>query len=234
MGARLLRGIALAALLAVVAGGVLGCNRDDLADRAAIVPCYMDNGGARFVADSGCTIQVNSGGALTLGDGSTVTGVVTNDLDGASLILDPGGTSKIQATADYRPIVTLGGTPTAAALVVNDSAGTPAAVIHGHGELSALSALRVSLGSSLAGVTGTVVAPRAVVQPIAMATAGTVPLTIPAAGQVVCIYNTGGQAVTIADTGNQVLSAAAALGQYDVVCGFSDGTRFIEFARSNN
>jgi len=83
-------------------------------------------------------------------------------------------------------------------------------------------------------VTGTALAPGAFVQPITIATAGTVPLTIPSAGVRVCIHNTGSQAVTIADTGNQVLAGNFALGQYDVLCGFSDGTRFIETSRSNN
>lgn len=83
-------------------------------------------------------------------------------------------------------------------------------------------------------VTGTALAPGAFVQPITIATAGTVPLTIPSAGVRVCIHNTGSQAVTIADTGNQVLASNFAMGQYDVLCGFSDGTRFIETSRSNN
>ncbi len=83
-------------------------------------------------------------------------------------------------------------------------------------------------------VTGTALAPGAFVQPVTIATAGTVPLTIPSAGVRVCIHNTGSQAVTIADTGNQVLAGNFALGQYDVLCGFSDGTRFIETSRSNN
>lgn len=83
-------------------------------------------------------------------------------------------------------------------------------------------------------VTGTALAPGAAKQPISIATAGTVPLTIPSAGVDVCIWNTGSQAVTIADTGNQVLGGNFAMGQYDVLCGFSDGTRFIERSRSNN
>lgn len=83
-------------------------------------------------------------------------------------------------------------------------------------------------------VSGTALAPGAARQPVSIATAGTVPLTIPSAGVTVCIWNTGSQAVTIADSGNQVLAGNFAMGQYDVLCGFSDGTRFIEINRSNN
>ena len=83
-------------------------------------------------------------------------------------------------------------------------------------------------------VTGTALAPGAVMQPISIATAGTVPLTIPSAGVQFCVWNTGSQAVTIADSGNQVLAGNFAMGQYDVLCMFSDGTRLIERSRSNN
>lgn len=83
-------------------------------------------------------------------------------------------------------------------------------------------------------VTGTALAPAGLLQPVSMATAGTVPLTIPSAGRIICTYNTGSQGITIADSGNQVLAGNITLGQYDVLCGISDGTRFIEITRSNN
>lgn len=163
-----------------------------------------------------------------------VVGTVSNDLNGANLVIDATGNTALRATQDNLPILTLGGTPTAAAFTVKNSQGTAVAVVRGNGELSALSALVAATAAPLAGVASTAVAPAGLLQPASMATAGTVPITIPAAGQIICIWNTGSETVTIADTGNQVLSAAGALGQYDVLCGFSDGTRFIEFARSNN
>lgn len=163
-----------------------------------------------------------------------VTGVISNDLNGAAIVLDPGGSSKIQATANFQAIITLGGTPTAAALKVVDSAGTPAAVIRGNGAAILGPPVAFSTGSPITAVTGTVIAPSAVLQPVSIATAGTVPLTIPGAGQYVCFWNTGSQALTVADTGNQILAGNFAMGQYDVLCGFSDGTRFIERSRSNN
>lgn len=196
-----------------------------LLDSSYAVPCYIAQGGASIVVDTGCTLDATNG---------TLLGATTNDLNGAALVLDPGGTSNLQATANFAPILTLGGTPTAASFTVKNSAGTPVAVIRGSGELSALNALVAATAAPLAGVASTAVAPAGLLQPVSMATAGTVPITIPATGNIMCIWNTGSEVVTIADTGNQVLSASGALGQYDVLCGFSDGTRFIEFARSNN
>ena len=97
--------------------------------------------------------------------------------------------------------------------------------------------LVASTAAPVAGVASTPIALGGILQPVSMATAGTVPLTIPDAGKIVCFYNTGSQAVSIDDTSTQVLSTGGTpmpLGQYDVLCGFSDGTRFIQFATSNN
>lgn len=94
--------------------------------------------------------------------------------------------------------------------------------------------LKFGTAAPAAVVTGTAVAPAAVLQPITMATAGTVPITVPSAGRVVCMWNTGTQGVTVADNSTQQLAGAMTLGQYDVLCGISDGTRFIEITRSNN
>lgn len=59
-------------------------------------------------------------------------------------------------------------------------------------------------------------------------------ITIPAAGLFVCLYNTSANTILIQDTGNQVLTSNWSGGQYDTLCGFSDGTRFIELFRANN
>ena len=71
-------------------------------------------------------------------------------------------------------------------------------------------------------------------QPITAAGAVTPTITIPASGVFACIENTSAQNVLIQDTGNQILTADATLNQYDVLCGYSDGTRFIEVSRANN
>lgn len=215
--------------VAFVLIGLSACKGESRAPQGLVgtyaVPCHFDNNGTSFVADTGCTVDLTNG---------TVTGAVANDLNGANFVIDAGGDTALRATQDNLPILTLGGTPTAAAFSIKNSGGTPVAVIRGNGELSAVNALVVATSAALVGVASTAVAPVGLIQPVSIATAGTVPITVPAAGQIVCIYNTGSEVFTIADSGNQVLSASGALGQYDVVCGISDGTRFIEFARSNN
>lgn len=163
-----------------------------------------------------------------------VVGTVSNDLNGANLVIDATGNTALRATQDNLPILTLGGTPTAASFTVNDSQGVAALTVRGNGELASLRYLTAATAAPLAGVASTAVAPVGLLQPISMATAGTVPITIPAAGTIFCVWNTGSETVTIADSGNQILSASGALGQYDSICFFSDGTRAIEFARSNN
>ena len=88
-----------------------------------------------------------------------VVGTVSNDLNGANLVIDATGNTALRATQDNLPILTLGGTPTAAALTVKNSQGTAVAVIRGNGELSALNALVAATAAPLAGVASTAVAP---------------------------------------------------------------------------
>lgn len=93
---------------------------------------------------------------------------------------------------------------------------------------------KITAGTSVTVTNGAAFALAATFQPITAAGEVTPTITIPAAGVYACIYNTSAQTVNIADTGNQVLSAAWAGTQYDTLCGYSDGTRFIEISRSTN
>lgn len=234
--------VRIVGVLALVVAGLTGlaaCKGDaPQAPQGVIgsyaVPCHMTQGGTGIVASSGCTVSIESGAVLAIDSGASVTGVITNDLNSANLIIDATGNTGLRATQDNRPILTLGGTPTAASFTVNDSQGVAALTIRGNGELASLRYLTAATAAPLAGVASTAIAPVGLLQPVSMATAGTVPITIPPAGTIFCVWNTGSETVTIADSGNQVLSASGALGQYDSICFFSDGTRAIEFARSNN
>lgn len=69
----------------------------------------------------------------------------------------------------------------------------------------------------------------ALVNPLTSTGNVTPTITIPAAGTVGCFYNTANTSILFVDTGNQVLSGNAALGQYDWLCGWSDGTRFMQW-----
>lgn len=83
---------------------------------------------------------------------------------------------------------------------------------------------------------GAAFVPTASYQPIV--SAGTVTPTISTsgadAGDVVRLVVTSNTTINLADTGNQVLSAAFAMGQYDTLTVVFDGTRWIEWSRSNN
>lgn len=65
---------------------------------------------------------------------------------------------------------------------------------------------------------------------------GTVTATITAgdAGRLLVLVNTSATTINIQDTGIQKLSAAAALGQYDALVLWSDGTNWVEISRSDN
>lgn len=54
------------------------------------------------------------------------------------------------------------------------------------------------------------------------------------AGQVTTFINAGGQTITITDTGTTVLGGNAALGQYDTLVVWCDGTRQIQIAKADN
>lgn len=78
--------------------------------------------------------------------------------------------------------------------------------------------------------TGNPVTVSAFVNPLGAASNVTPTITIPSAGTYGCFYNTVTYTVVFVDTGNQVLGGNASLGQYDWLCGYSDGTRFMQVA----
>lgn len=77
--------------------------------------------------------------------------------------------------------------------------------------------------------TGNPVTVTAFANPLTAAANVTPTITIPAAGTFGCFYNTVTYTVVFVDTGNQVLGGNASLGQYDWLCGWSDGTRFMQW-----
>lgn len=153
--------------------------------------------------------------------------VIGNTVNALS-VLDSDGTLTVAGASTLTGNVSAGGT---LAVTGNTTLGgtlgvTGAATLAGLNKLTAGTSITVTNGAAFA-VTATM-------QPITAAGAVTPTLTIPAAGVYACVYNTSSNAILIQDTGNQVLTAAATLGQYDMLCGYSDGTRFIETSRANN
>lgn len=98
--------------------------------------------------------------------------------------------------------------------------------VGGNVNLTAQTAISVTDGAAFT--------PTGKLQPLTAAGEVTPTLTIPAAGSDYCFYVADDVTIHLADTGNQVLSAAWAGGQYDWLCGWSDGTRFMEKNRSDN
>ena len=59
-------------------------------------------------------------------------------------------------------------------------------------------------------------------------------LSCGAVGRLIVLYNQSSTTITISDTGTVMLSGDTALGQYDTLWLYSDGTNCIELAQANN
>lgn len=98
--------IVLAAALSMVATAMAGLNfaanqAEEPVARSYSVPCYMEQGGEKFVASSGCEIEVQSGATFDLQSGATPDFSGGVDLDGATLTLDADGdTTMVEASDD--------------------------------------------------------------------------------------------------------------------------------------
>ena len=92
----------------------------------------------------------------------------------------------------------------------------------------------LTAGTAITVTNGVAFTPTATYQPIRSAGTVTPTVTIPSAGKQVCLVNAGSNNIVVADTGNQVLGGNRTLGQYDVLCVLSDGTRIIELVYANN
>ena len=174
---------------------------------------------------TGCTISsagvLQCNGASTIGGAQTVTGTLNAN---GGLAVD---------TSAFVVANTSGNTQIAGTLGVTGTSTLVGAVsISGATTLAGLN--KITAGTSITVTNGAAFALTATFQPITAAGTVTPTITIPAAGVYACIYNTSAQTVNIADTGNQVLSAAWAGTQYATLCGYSDGTRFLEISRSIN
>lgn len=124
---------------------------------------------------------------------------------------------------------------TSAFTVADTSGNTSIAGTLGVGGAATLAGLnKLTAGTAITVTNGAAFTVTASMQPITAAGSVTPTLTIPTAGVYACVYNTSSNAILIQDTGNQVLTADATLGQYDLLCGYSDGTRFIETGRADN
>jgi len=102
-------------------------------------------------------------------------------------------------------------------------------------ELQLSTILNLTAQTALTVTDGTAFTPTGTYQPISAA--GEVTPTITAgftAGDLLVLINTSAQTINIADSGTAKLTAAFAMGQYDSLTLWSDGTNWIEVSRANN
>lgn len=224
------------------------------------VPCYVAQGGANIVAASGCTvsvesggtINVESGGTLSMDGGATVTGVISNDMNGGSLFLDPNQSTILRAQTNGLATFTLPATGTLQVTTGNLRVGNGSngvtltgedAYVEGTfendgganlaGGQTLAGAMVTTAASPVAATTGALVS-TGWLQPLTATGTVTPTITPGAAGTTTCFYMTSSATAVFVDTGNVVLAGNFSMGQYDQLCGVSDGTRWIERSRANN
>lgn len=93
---------------------------------------------------------------------------------------------------------------------------------------------RLTPQTTLAVASGTPITPVGSYQPISSTAAAGVTITVGTAGDTVTFINITTPTITITDTGTTMLSGNAALGQYDTLTVYCDGTNWIEVAQTNN
>jgi hypothetical protein len=205
--------------------------------------CYMEQGGSKFVAGSGCEIEVQSGAIFDIQDGSTVSGISTTSLSsltvsGASTL---SGTVVASDTASFNGAVTFGTDGTAAdvtfysdttgdlmlwdqseeALTITGTNGQDALnVDDGNVDIADnidVAGFYISTSQSITPTDGAVITPTSSL--VILTPAGEVTPTISACagGEQLILYNSVNQTINLADSGNFVLASALTLGQYDVL-----------------
>lgn len=109
-----------------------------------------------------------------------------------------------------------------------------ASVTQSDGDLTVADDFVVSKQTAISVTNGSTITVTGGYQPLESDGTVTATVAIPAAGTIITLINTSNTTINIADTGTAKLTAAAALGQYDLLQLISDGTNVIELGRSNN
>jgi hypothetical protein len=144
------------------------------------------------------------------------------EIDDAGVI-DANSNAVLNIGASGTDFSATGGLTLAAGLTVSD------------GDVVVADDLRVTAQTSITVTDTAAFTPTGTYQGITAAGEVTPTITAGAtAGDVLVLINTSDQTINIADSGTTMLTAAAALGQYDVLVLWSDGTNWIEISRANN
>ena len=147
---------------------------------------------------------------LVVGDTSTL---------GAAVDITSGG---LTVTAGGLTVTAGGATVTAGGLTVSD------------GDVVVADDLRVAAQTAITVTNGNAFTPTGTYQPIQAGSEVTPTVTIGTAGDVVVLINTSANTINIADSGTMKLASAVALGQYDTLTLWCDGTNWLQIATANN
>ena len=102
------------------------------------------------------------------------------------------------------------------------------------GDMVVADDLRVTAQTSITVTNGAAFTATGTYQPITAAGTVTPTLTVGTAGDVVVLINTSAQTINIADSGTMMLNVAVALGQYDTLMLWCDGTNWLQIATADN
>jgi len=120
------------------------------------------------------------------------------------------------------------------ALSVTGATTLASTVTLSDGDLVVADDLRVTAQTAISVTNGAVFTPTGTYQPIKSAGTVTPTVAVGTAGDLLVLINTSNTTINIADSGTMMLSSAVALGQYDSLTLWCDGTNWIEIATSNN
>lgn len=187
---------------------------------------YSDAGSTQKYHVDGATGNVDAEGTLNVAGAATLGSVTL----GASTLGDTtiGGTLIVTSTAGITGAVTMADNASVAGTlgVTGNSTFSADVAIADDLIISSQTAISVTDGGIIT-ATGTYQQ---------LESAGTVTATVAVlpVGTVLTLINTTATTINIVDTGTAKLSTAGALGQYDSLVLWSDGTNWIEVSRSNN
>lgn len=230
---------AIATAMASITWGSL--TPEEAVSRAANVPCYTEQGGAKTILGSGCELEAQSGSTVDFQGGSTINISGTTTLTGTTI---SGGTitGTILGDPTYSGDPTFSGNPTFSSMPTFSDGFTAAGITSTagititNGNLTIADNLIVTAQTAISPTDGGIITATGTYQPLS--SAGSVTVTIATAGVTtgthLILENTTATSILILNTGTAKLAGDATLGQYDSIHLRFDGTNWIEISRSDN
>lgn len=208
---------------------------EEAVSRAANVPCYTEQGGAKTILGSGCELEAQSGSTVDFQAGSTINISGTTTLTGTTI---SGGT--ITGTILGDP--TFSGNPTFSSMPTFSDGFTAAGITSTagititNGDLTIADNLIVTAQTAISPTDGGVITATGTYQPLS--SAGSVTVTVATSGVTtgthLILENTTATSILILNTGTAKLDGDVTLGQFDGIHLRFNGTNWIEISRSTN